>query len=47
MRKATAGGDGFADGFPTDHLIGLLKGKLARPDLTKADWVAFSAIGKT
>ena len=47
MRKATAAGDGFADGFPTDHLIGLLKGKLARPELTKADWVAFSAIGKT
>src|SRR5436190_3654136 len=47
MRKATASGDGFADGFPTDLLIGLLKGKLARAELTKADWVAFSAIGKT
>ena len=45
-RKAAATGDGFADGFPTDLLIGVLKGKLARPELTKADWVAFSAIGK-
>src|SRR5256885_4305912 len=47
MRKAAATGDGFADGFPTDLLIGLLKGKLARPELAKADWVAFSAIGRT
>src|SRR6059058_2949391 len=41
IRRAGAGGDGFAEGFPTDLLIGLLKGKLARPELTKADWVAF------
>ena len=47
QRKSAATGDGFADGFPTDQLIGLLKGKLARAELTKADWVAFSAIGKT
>jgi hypothetical protein len=46
MRKAGGSGGGFADGFPTDVLISLLKGKLARPELTKADWVAFSAIGK-
>jgi hypothetical protein len=46
MRKAAAAGDGFADGFPTDLLIGLLKGKLAKAELAKADWVAFSAIGK-
>src|SRR6195256_2280403 len=45
-RKATAAGDGFADGFPTAELIDHLKAKLARPQLTKADWVAFSAIGR-
>jgi len=45
-RKATAAGDGFADGFPAAALIELLKGKLARPELTKADWVAFSAVGR-
>src|SRR6476659_1193540 len=45
-RKATAAGDGFADGFPAAALIDLLKGKLARPELTKADWVAFSAAGR-
>src|SRR4051794_565770 len=43
-RKASAAGDGFADGFPAAALIELLKGKLARPELTKADWVAFSAV---
>src|SRR5712675_3767149 len=34
-RKATAAGDGFADGFPAAELIELLKDKLARPELTK------------
>jgi hypothetical protein len=47
QRRAAATGDGFADGFPTDLLISLLKGKLARAELSKSDWVAFSAIGKT
>jgi predicted metal-dependent hydrolase len=45
-RKATAAGDGFADGFPAAELIELLKDKLARSELTKADWVAFSAVGR-
>ena len=45
-RKATAAGDGFADGFPIEALIDLLKARLARPQLTKADWVAFSAVGR-
>ena len=40
----SAGGDGFADGFPVAALIDLLKGKLARPQLTKADWVAFAVV---
>ena len=38
--------DGFADGFPVEALIDLLKAKLARPQLTKADWVSFSAVGR-
>jgi hypothetical protein len=46
-RLAGAVGDGFADGFPTDHLIELLKAKLASPELTKADWIAFSAVSRT
>jgi predicted metal-dependent hydrolase len=45
-RKATAAGDGFADGFPTEALIELLKARLARPQLTKVDWVSFSAVGR-
>src|SRR5712672_1883411 len=47
VRKATGAGGGFADGFPTAAMIDLLKDKLARPELTKADWVAFSALGRT
>src|ERR1043165_10037593 len=46
-RKATAVGDGFADGFPTGELATLLKAKTAKTELSKADWVAFSAIGRT
>ena len=46
-RKAAAAGDGFADGFPTGELTTLLKAKTDRSELTKADWVAFSAIGRT
>src|SRR4051794_5739647 len=45
-RKATAAGDGFADGFPIEALIDLLKERVAKPQLTKADWVAFSAVGR-
>jgi len=47
VRKAAGAGDGFADGFPTTELATLLQAKSARTDLTKADWVAFSAIGRT
>jgi Domain of unknown function (DUF309) len=46
-RKAVAGGDGFADGFPTAALSTLLQAKLANPLLCKADWVALGAIGRT
>jgi predicted metal-dependent hydrolase len=45
-RKATAAGDGFADGFPIEALIELLKRRLAKQQLAKADWVAFSAMGR-
>jgi hypothetical protein len=45
-RKTTAAGDGFADGFPIEALIELLKARLTRPQLTKADWVAFSAVSR-
>jgi len=45
-RKATAAGDGFADGFPTEALAALLKATLARPSLSKADWVKIGAVGR-
>src|SRR6201746_133503 len=41
LRKAAAGGDGFADGFPTTALAEVLKAKLSQPLLSKADWVKF------
>ena len=47
LRKAVAGGDGFADGFPTAALAALLQAKLARPPLSKADWVKISTAGRT
>lgn len=45
-RKASAAGDGFADGFPTEALSALLQAKLGRPQLSKADWVALEAIAR-
>jgi len=42
-----AGGDGFADCFPVAALVALIEAKLARPQLAKADWVAFAAAGRT
>jgi len=41
------GGDGFADGFPVAALAGLIKARLERPLLAKADWVAFGAASRT
>jgi hypothetical protein len=46
-RQATAAGDGFADGFPTATLVGLLKGTLDKPLLSKADWIEVGAISRT
>jgi len=42
-----AGGDGFADCFPVAALAALIKAKLERPQLAKADWVAFATAGRT
>jgi hypothetical protein len=39
------GGDGFADCFPVGALAALIEAKLERPQLAKADWVAFAATG--
>ena len=39
QRKATGSGDGFADGFPIDALAALLKARMEKPNLTKADWL--------
>jgi hypothetical protein len=47
VRKATGAGGGFADAFPTTALAGLLRTKLAQPALSKADWVAIGALGRT
>ena len=47
LRKAVAGGDGFVDNFPVPALTTLLLAKLGRPQLSKADWVALSAVGRT
>jgi Domain of unknown function (DUF309) len=46
LRKANAGGAGFADGFPTDALAALLKARLAQPTITEADWVEIGAAGR-
>ncbi|WP_291864531.1 DUF309 domain-containing protein [Bradyrhizobium sp.] len=46
LRKAAAGGDGFADGFPTAALAAQLKAKLAHSPLSKADWVKIGAVSR-
>src|SRR6202163_33956 len=46
LRKAAAGGDGFADGFPTAALAEVLGAKLAQPLLSKADWVKFDTVSR-
>jgi hypothetical protein len=46
QRKATASGDGFADNFPIDALEKTLKARMERTQLSKADWVAFTAVGR-
>jgi hypothetical protein len=46
-RNGNASGDGFADGFPAAALAARLAAKLERPQLAKADWVAFGAVSRT
>jgi len=46
MRRASAPGDGFADGFPTVALAVLLRARLALPLLSKADWVAIGTVSR-
>jgi hypothetical protein len=45
-RKVIVQGDGFVDGFPTTALAVLLKAKLVRSVLSKADWVEIGAVGR-
>ena len=47
LRKAVAGGDGFADSFPTAPLAALLQAKLALPQLSMADWVKIGTASRT
>jgi hypothetical protein len=47
QRKATAVGDGFADNFPLEALAVALKARMEKPALSRADWVAFAAVGRT
>src|SRR6202171_676393 len=46
LRKAVAGGDGFADGFPTAALAEVPGATLAQPLLSKADWVKFGTVSR-
>ena len=43
----SAGGVGFADGFPVAALAAVIKAKLAQPQLGKADLVAFAVVNRT
>ena len=43
-RKAAPAGDGFVESFPIPALTAQLQAKLGRPQLSKADWIAISAI---
>src|SRR6201987_824607 len=45
LRRAAAGGDGFADGFPAAALAPVVRSKMALPELSKADWVPIRATG--
>ena len=47
LGSRSTGGDGFADSFPVAALAGLIKARLERPLLAKADWVAFGAASRT
>src|SRR3984893_13658817 len=46
-RRTAGAGGGFADGFPTAALAALLTSRLQQSPLSKADWVAIGAVGRT
>jgi hypothetical protein len=46
LHKQT-GGDGFADNFPVAALTEVLQARLARPALSKADWVEIGVAGRS
>jgi len=43
----STGGDGFADSFPVAALAGLIRARLALPQLAKTDWLALAAAVRT
>jgi hypothetical protein len=45
-RKAAPAGDGFVESFPVGGLTALLQAKIGRPQLSKADWIALSAVAR-
>ena len=47
LHKQTGGGDGFADSFPVAALTEVLTVRLARPALSKADWVEIGIAGRS
>ena len=47
VRKAATAGGGFADVFPTAALSELLRARLARPTLSKADWIKIGVLGRS
>src|ERR1700754_2266470 len=42
QRRAAGSRAGFADNFPVEALALTLKGRMERPALSKADWIAFA-----
>jgi DUF309 family protein family protein len=46
QRKATPSGNGFADNFPVQPLTAALNARRERPNLSKADWVAFAILAR-
>ena len=43
-RRSPSAGSGFADRFPAANLAKVLKGRLAQPSLSKADWIALASL---
>jgi predicted metal-dependent hydrolase len=47
QRSAAASGNGFSDNFPIQKLAAALQSRLERPELGKADWVAFVVVSRS